>query len=328
MHLEYRQLLHLLEVSKAGSFSAAAASLNMSQPALSNSIAQLERKVRAKVLERGRNGTALTDAGQLLVRHAEILRAQMVRAIEDMRYREDVGFGTLRIGVTPASANRVVPRAVMPFRKRYPNVLVELHDITFQGGVAALLHNRLDFLVGPIGIHVDVPRIVERAFLVDPLVLALHKNHPLANRDTVSLCDLSQANWAMPNDDSAFRKQLESLFVAAGVTWPKLAVVTNSMTAMKSLVIHSDCIALMPLQLLELDLKIGLVDIIQVKDIGEPRKIGFVSLLDRPLSLLAEEFMELTTALANRHYCTLDRDTPSIRGSGAQPINLETKQIS
>ena len=74
MEADYRQLMYLLAIAEHGSFSRAAAKLRMSQPALSNSVAALERRLDAKLLTRGRSGAALTDAGRVLVRHATILQ--------------------------------------------------------------------------------------------------------------------------------------------------------------------------------------------------------------------------------------------------------------
>ena len=73
MEPDYRQLMYLLAIAECGSFSRAAAKLRMSQPALSNSIAALERALGVRVLDRTRNGATLTDFGRLLANHAEAL---------------------------------------------------------------------------------------------------------------------------------------------------------------------------------------------------------------------------------------------------------------
>ena len=88
MEFDLKQLRNLLAIARHGSFSRAAAALKMSQPALSNSIVQLERRLHDRVLERGRHGAQLTELGQLLVRHAELMEIGLERAVEEIRTHE------------------------------------------------------------------------------------------------------------------------------------------------------------------------------------------------------------------------------------------------
>ena len=84
MELDVRQLLNLMAIARHGSFSRAAAERRLSQPALSNSIRQLEGRLRAPVLTRGRQGATLTDLGRMLVRHEELLEIQLGRATQEL----------------------------------------------------------------------------------------------------------------------------------------------------------------------------------------------------------------------------------------------------
>jgi LysR family pca operon transcriptional activator len=80
MNLEPKQLRHLATIAAYGSFSRAAKHLNISQPALSTSIAQLERTVGGRVLDRGRHGAKLTELGHALVRHSHAVNSQLSMA--------------------------------------------------------------------------------------------------------------------------------------------------------------------------------------------------------------------------------------------------------
>src|SRR5215510_5046852 len=112
MALEPRHLMHLSMIAQHGSFSRAAAALSVSQPALSSSIAQLERSIGARVLERGRQGAKLNEIGRALARHAQALQAQLAHAAEEAQLRKRGGEGPLRIGVTPVTAANLVPQAL------------------------------------------------------------------------------------------------------------------------------------------------------------------------------------------------------------------------
>ena len=102
----------------------------------------------------------------------------------------------------------------------------------------------------------------------------------------------------LPSDHSAFHKQLEALFVVAGLGWPKNAIVTNSMIAMKSIAMHSDCVALMPKQLVELEQKAGILATVRLHEGGVSRALGISWARDRKPSPAAETFVRIL------HDCT------------------------
>ena len=274
MDPDYRQLMYLLAVAECGSFSRAAAKLRMSQPALSNSIASLEQRINAKLLNRGRSGAALTDTGHVLVRHARTLQTQMSRATEEIGLLRQASFGPLIIGVTPVAAATLVPRAVARIKREMPTLAIRVHETVFKEGMVGLLNGSLDLMVGPIGVYPQVDGIEEQRLTVDPFTIVVRKGHTLSKRRSVSLRQMTQVEWVLPSDHSAFHKQLESLFVIAGLGWPKNAIQTNSMLAMKSIAMHSDCVALMPRQLVELERKAGLLTTIRLVEGGASRALG------------------------------------------------------
>jgi DNA-binding transcriptional LysR family regulator len=97
----------------------------------------------------------------------------------------------------------------------------------------------------------------------------------------------------LPSDQGAFHRQLEALFVIAGLGWPKNAIATNSMMAMKSIAMHGDCVALMPKQLVELERKAGLLVTVRLVEGGVSRALGISFARDRSLSPPAETFVQI-----------------------------------
>lgn len=291
MEPDYRQLMHLLAIGRCGTFSRAAAELRMSQPALSNSISQLEARLKTRVLERGRNDAQLTDAGRALVRHAEILQAQMGRALEEISFRRQSQLGPLIVGVTPVAAANLVPRALARLRKDMPTLAVKVQETVFHDGMNDLLKGNLDLMVGPIGVYAPVEGIVEQRLTVDPFSLVVRSGHALSRRRSASLRQLADVEWVLPSDQSAFHRQLEALFVVAGLGWPDRVITTNSMTAMKAIVVHSDCVALMPRPLVSIEQKAGLLQTIRLVEAGASRALGISWARNRKLSDPAEAFV-------------------------------------
>src|SRR6476660_9047375 len=150
MAFDLKQLRNLLAIARHGSFSRAAAALQMSHPALSNTIVQLERRLHDRVLERGRHGAQLTELGQLLVRHAELMEIGLGRAAEEIRTHERAAVGPLVIGVTPVAAAQLVPRALRLLRQEVPNLSASVLEMAFADAMPALLQGHLDLMVGPV----------------------------------------------------------------------------------------------------------------------------------------------------------------------------------
>ena len=102
----------------------------------------------------------------------------------------------------------------------------------------------------------------------------------------------------MPNDQSAFHHQLEALFIVAGVAWPANAILTNSMVALKAMVVHGDGVAIMPRQLVGLERKAGLLHCIDLAEAGAARALGLSKARDRKLPPVAQRFVEIIRACA------------------------------
>jgi DNA-binding transcriptional LysR family regulator len=298
MDPEYRQLTYLLAIAKWGTFGRAAAELRMSQPALSNSIAILEDRLKTKVLTRGRSGSELTEVGKVLVRHAEILQTQMKRAVEEIEFHGQSIQGPLNIGVTPVAAANLVPRALGRLKRDIPSLAVRVHETVFREGMDGLLKGTLDLMVGPVGVYPPVEGIEELRLMVDPFALVMRAGHALASRRAISLSQAGHFDWVLPSDQSAFHKQLEALFVVGGIGWPKQAISTNSMIAMKAVVMHSDCVALMPKQLVAIERKAGLLQTVKLVEAGASRALGISWARDRKHTAVAEIFIEILIGCA------------------------------
>jgi LysR family transcriptional regulator, regulator for genes of the gallate degradation pathway len=300
MKLEPRQLAHLATIAECGSFGRAAVRLNISQPALSASIAQLERTVGGRVLERGRHGAKLTELGHALARHSHAVSSQLSIAAEEIRLRKLGGYGPLKIGVTPISAASLVPEALGRLKRTIPKLSASVIEGVFGEGMSMLRAGEIDLFVGPVGIFPISAEIVEQPLTTDPLDLVLRPRHPLASSATVSLRDLRDADWALPSEGGAFQRQIEALFISAGVQWPAFYIGTNSMTALRAIVMQSDCVTIMPRRLLQLERKAKRLTTVPLKDRGSRRSLGLSWIRHRGLSPIAARFADCMLEVARK----------------------------
>ena len=103
----------------------------------------------------------------------------------------------------------------------------------------------------------------------------------------------------LPNEQSAYHHQLEALFVVAGIRWPDARIATNSMTAMKAIVINSDCVAIMPKQLIGLERSAKLLAAMDLAESGAARSLGLSWARDRVLPAIVLRFAEVVRRTAH-----------------------------
>ncbi len=128
--LDVRRLRVLSEIAARGSFTAAADALSLTQSAVSQHIAALEREIGTPVVERGSRPVALTEAGHALTRHATAILARLDGAEQELGEIAGRRRGRLRFGSFPTALATLAPRAFAHFRRRHPAVTLTVVDIT------------------------------------------------------------------------------------------------------------------------------------------------------------------------------------------------------
>jgi DNA-binding transcriptional LysR family regulator len=196
--LDLRRLHMLREIARHRSLSAAAASLAYTPSAVSQQVAALEREVGVSLVERGPRGAVLTEAGRLLVRHADAILGRVNAAEEELRALAGLQTGHLRVGAFTTAGAVLVPRAVKAFRDRHPGVDVELTEIDPEEAMIRLSSRELDLaLVYAFPVVEDLPRDgFEYVHLLDDrLYVALPESHRLAGRRRLKLKELAREAW-------------------------------------------------------------------------------------------------------------------------------------
>lgn len=200
--LDVRRLRVLREVATRGSFSAAAEALGYTQPAISRHVALLERETGTILLERRPGGVRLTDAGELLVRHAVTILARLRDAEEELDELLGMRTGKLRMSTLTSAAATLVPPAIAEFRRRLPGVELSVSMVE-PGSVLPLLRGgEIDLALCNEAGHLDLPDTEGLVLFEEPMLIALPEWHPLAARKRVDLAELSGERWMLGTDHS------------------------------------------------------------------------------------------------------------------------------
>jgi DNA-binding transcriptional LysR family regulator len=193
-----RRLRVLREVARHGSLSAAAAALSYTPSAVSQQIAALEREAGVGLVERGPRGAVLTDAGRVLVGHAEEILGRLSAAHAELQALAGLRAGRLRLGAFSTAGAVLVPRAVKAFRDRHPDVEVSLTELDPEEAAAQLAARELDLALVyefPVVERLPRDRVDYLHLLDDSLYVALPGSHTLARRRRVKLRELAEESW-------------------------------------------------------------------------------------------------------------------------------------
>lgn len=196
--LELRRLKVLREVARQGSFSAAAAELSFTPSAVSQQIAQLEREVGVRLVERKSTGVVMTRAGHVLLAHANAMLARASVAETELRQLADEHWGRLRVAAFASAAAALMPEAIVALRGAQPLVAVELVEQDREVSLEELRQGELDLAIVvvngyPLGDgDADLELI---PLLEDYIDVLLPLDHRLAEASTVSLEDLRDDAW-------------------------------------------------------------------------------------------------------------------------------------
>jgi DNA-binding transcriptional LysR family regulator len=244
--LDVRRLRVLREVAAHGSFSAAADVLAFTQPAVSRQIATLEAEAGTRLVERSARGVRLTQAGELLVGHADAILDRLTAAESQLEALAQLKGGRLRIGA-PATANAtLIPLAVRAFDDEHPAVQLRLDEAISSELLERLSCGELDIAIVTDAERIpDIPGdVVLEPLMDDPLYLAVARDHPLAEAPEVRMADLAEEAW-IEGRDPVCAKPLQVAAQAAGFE-PKICFESAQWLGKQGLVAAGVGVTLIP----------------------------------------------------------------------------------
>jgi molybdate transport repressor ModE-like protein len=248
--LDVRRLKILREVAERGSFSAAAEELNFTQSAISQQIAALERETGTKLLQRGAGGVRLTDAGEALARHTEVILAQLADAERELAAIAGLRGGRVRLASFPSAGSTLVTEAVSLYRQRHPEVELSLAEGEPDMTVPGLRRGDFDLAVAFDYLH---SRGVEGLrdgldcipLLDDPVRVVLPAGHTLARRKAIKLEQLADEPWIGGCLDGVCHQMVVDWCGAAGFD-PKIVFESDDHNVQMGLVAAGVGVTLLP----------------------------------------------------------------------------------
>ncbi|HYF18142.1 MAG TPA: LysR substrate-binding domain-containing protein [Ramlibacter sp.] len=249
--MKLQTLQALIHVEELGSIRSAAERMNVSQPAVTAAIQQLEEELNAPLLVRTRQGATLTEFGRAFIGHARLIVAESRRAKEEVDQLRGRWQGNVCFSTSPAVALSVLPLALQPFQQKYPQVHVEFRDGLYPGVTPALRDGTLDFALTPVNRQEIEADLVAEPLFVTEIVIACQRAHPL--RTATTFAQLAGCQWVFSSAPRGPGAMIQKAFADAGLPPPLRGLTCESFLALPGIVARSDYMATIPRMVFELN---------------------------------------------------------------------------
>ena len=243
MALKIGHMRMMVALDQQGSISAAAATLNISQPAASRMIAEMEEIVDAPLVERLPRGVALTSYGMALARRARSVLIELREAKREIAERRSGRGGAVHLGAVTAPAVDLAVPAIEELRQRYPRLEVNVQVDASNVLARELLASRHDFIIARIPEELNPNLFESRVIGIEKACLIVRRGHPLSGNGTVELGATAGFDWVLQPAGALLRRTLEQLFVRRDVDLPERVLYTSSLLLTLVMVARSDAIA-------------------------------------------------------------------------------------
>jgi LysR family hydrogen peroxide-inducible transcriptional activator len=209
-----KQLRYFAALAESRHFGRAAERCQVTQPAMSMQVRELEALLGVVLVERTASGVFLTAAGEEVARRAREILLAVQDLVDLARHRDRVLAGALRLGVIPTIGPYLLPQVLPRLHATYPELQLSLRESQTGQLLDALLAGELDLLI--LALPVGRDDIATRRLFDDTFNLAVAETHPLAGRTVINQKDLVAERLLLLEEGHCLRDQALSLCHAAG----------------------------------------------------------------------------------------------------------------
>lgn len=255
--LKLRQLRLLVAVGRNGSIQNAARELNISQPAATKMIQDLELDFEVKLFERTNRGVEPTVFGESLIRHGKLIFSQISNAAQELDDLSEGNSGRIVIGTLLAATPELLPSAIEKLLLERPGVAIKIIEGTNEVLMPSLLSGEIDMVVGRLPSHRHREKISQEKFFDERILAVSGPQHPLAGAKAISLEQLMNFDWILPPVETTLRRQIDDFFIRQEQQVPGVTIESVSYLANRSLLCTHDFIGLMPAHVAATDVETG-----------------------------------------------------------------------
>jgi DNA-binding transcriptional LysR family regulator len=290
--LKTRQLLLLVAMAEEGNIHRAAQVLNMTQPAASKLLKDLEDALGAQLFERLPRGVRPTWYGETMVRHARMALASLSQAHDEIEALKAGRFGQVSVGAITTPGMTLMPVAVALVKQEHPNLRVALQIETSDVLMERLQQGKLDMMVGRMFETHDKTALRYQPLVEEPVSAVARPGHPLLSMPSLSLRDLVGAGWIVPPAGSVLRHRFELTFQEEGLEAPVNLIETAALLFATRMLQQSDMLAVLAADVARYYAEHGMLTVLPIQLACKMDAYGLITRTDRLLSPAGRAMLE------------------------------------
>ena len=296
--LKLRDLRLLETVVRLRSMAKAAIQLNISQPAVSKAVAELEHVLGVRLVDRGRQGIEPTEFGRAFLDCGVAVFDDLRQGVKNIEFLADPAAGEVRIGCTPVLAASFVSAVVDRLSRRYPRIIFHLAVAHAETLHRELIERNVDLLIaGRFGPIVD-ERLGFEILFDDSYFVATGAQSPWVRRRKIELAELMNEPWVLSPTESGIGLLAMEAFRASGLGYPRTSVVTYSTHVQLSLLATGRFLTIFSASALRFPTGRSEIKALPIELPITPVPNGIVTLKNRTLSPAAQLFIEKARQVA------------------------------
>jgi len=288
--IRLRHLHTFVAVAQQGTLGRAAETLNLSQPALSKTLNELEQLTGTRLFNRGRLGAQLTLVGEQFLTHAVKVLDALNTAGQALHRKDNHDADLVRVGALPTAALGILPAAIGQFHKQQKNTTLQVATMNNTMLLAGLKTGELDLGIGRMSDPELMVGLNYELLFLESLKLVVRPGHPLL-RDTVTLSRVMEWPVVVSPKGTAPRHNAEVMLQMQGCTLPTGCIETLSASLSRQLTVDYDYVWFVPSGAVKEDLRQGSLTALPVASPGAGEPIGILTRVDIPLSSGAQSLL-------------------------------------
>ncbi|WP_298936271.1 pca operon transcription factor PcaQ [uncultured Ruegeria sp.] len=288
--LKVRHVEAFVEIARQKSLKRAAEALNLTQPAISKTLKELEEIAGATLLERNRGGVTMTVAGDVFLRHATSGMNALDMAMNSVAAVRKGEVGSVSIGALPSVAARILPRAVAIFSDLAPDTITRVEDGPHGYLIDRLQSGQLDLVIGRLGKPDTMQDVSFTQLYIENVAIVCAPGHPLA--DASNLSEVASYPVIYPPQESAIRPLVDRMMIANGMTSFPRQIESVSATFGRGLALASDALWVISTGVVAGDIASGQLKALPIDTGLTAGPIGIMARSESELSPMASLFRQ------------------------------------
>lgn len=293
------QLDHFLVVAERGSLGRAARFLNISEPALSKSIRNLERELGVQLLDRGPRGMTPTVFGDSVAARARLIRSETNLIRREIAELKGVGTGIVRVGARPSFGAAYLPTAVARFHHQWPGVRAVVREGMMTTMVSELIHGELDIVVVTLADAPPDDALVQEKLMQNAVGIVARHDHPLAGRKVQHARRLGGFPWVRLLGSDPVHDRFQMLLAKNDLQDVDIAVESESVRFLLSYICKTDALGFFPENMIEEMPSGERLVILEVPGMAWRRQLGFLRRRHAAPTPAARALMDVIRAVCN-----------------------------